>query len=315
MRAEIRLVPLALVEAPAWNDRIVAFDAGPDGEVYVTTAVGLRPERSGRGPAANTELRSPTHYRTVVVRDGRAVLGLTVPANGFAVDFVQPLPDGFLLAASRHYHGLERNARVVNRNGTPQREFPLGDGIASVQATAEGVIWTSSFDEGVYGDDPAGQSGLAAWDARGSCLYEYSPGIAGPIDDCYAMNVASGQEVWIFSYSGMELVRVRDRGVASVWRLGKGWGRVLAVDGEHLLFGATGRNEADSYHLFRIREGEAPVLLGALELLGPDGSRIIAERAAGRGDSLFILSRGGVYQVDVRAAVAAVDGAGGGAGG
>ena len=218
MTAEIRLDPLGFVGVPAWNERIVAFDAGPDGMVYVTTAVGLRPDRAGQGLAANTEFRSPTHFRILGLREGATVLDLTVPADGFDVDFVQPLPEGLLLAGSRAPGGSGVNARVLGLGGALLRELALGDGLASVQATAEGVVWTSFFDEGVYGDDPAGRSGLAAWDARGDRVYEYSPGISGPIDDCYAMNVISGRDVWIFAYSGMELVRVRDRAVASVCR-------------------------------------------------------------------------------------------------
>ncbi|WP_176444820.1 hypothetical protein [Paenibacillus herberti] len=41
------------------------------------------------------------------------------------------------------------------------REFLLGDGIQSVQVTDKGIIWTSYFDEGVFGnngwDKPIGE--------------------------------------------------------------------------------------------------------------------------------------------------------------
>ncbi len=44
------------------------------------------------------------------------------------------------------------NGRVFGPDGALRREFLLGDGIQDVQTTAEGDIWVSRFDEGVYGN-------------------------------------------------------------------------------------------------------------------------------------------------------------------
>jgi hypothetical protein len=74
------------------------------------------------------------------------------------------------------------------------REILLGGGIKGTQATASGVIWSSYFDEGIFGNygwhDPIGASGLVARDTTGDTLYQYAPTDAlDDMADCYAMNV------------------------------------------------------------------------------------------------------------------------------
>ena len=60
------------------------------------------------------------------------------------------------------------NAKVFDRSGNQIREFLLGDGIQNVYVTKGNKIWTSYFDEGVYGnygwEVPIGRNGLRAWD-------------------------------------------------------------------------------------------------------------------------------------------------------
>ena len=64
----------------------------------------------------------------------------------------------------------DKNGRIYTNKGKFVRDILLGDGIQTVQATSEGVIWTSYFDEGIFGnygwDNPLGSSGLVAWDAQ-----------------------------------------------------------------------------------------------------------------------------------------------------
>ncbi|WP_440117757.1 hypothetical protein [Paenibacillus sp. QZ-Y1] len=80
-------------------------------------------------------------------------------------------------------------------DGNTIREFLLGDGIQSVQVTKNGTIWTSYFDEGVFGNNgwsnPIGSQGLVAWDEHGNKLYEDH---AADIADCYALNVVNEEQ-------------------------------------------------------------------------------------------------------------------------
>jgi len=112
--------------------------------------------------------------------------------------------------------GRARTQRVVyDEDGLLVREFLLGDGIQDVQATEDGKIWVSYFDEGVYGNfgwgnpggpSPIGASGLIRFDRAGAIEWEFDPPAnVEPIDDCYALagivrtrwrGLAGGGEVW-----------------------------------------------------------------------------------------------------------------------
>ena len=79
-------------------------------------------------------------------------------------------------------------------------------GIEDVQVTESGIIWTSYFDEGVFGNrgwnDPIGKNGLVAWNGLGEKIYEFLPTTElGEICDCYALNVISDREVWLYYYT------------------------------------------------------------------------------------------------------------------
>jgi hypothetical protein len=121
---------------------------------------------------------------------------------------VQPLPKAeiLLVNARSWYRGAndyDLNTKVFSQDGTLKREFLLGDGIRDVQVTADGRIWTSYYDEGIFGnfgwEDPVGKNGLVLWDSSGQRLYEYMPSDALDwICDCYALNVVSDDEAWCY---------------------------------------------------------------------------------------------------------------------
>ena len=72
--------------------------------------------------------------------------------------------------------------------------------------TEENKIWTSYFDEGVYGnygwEVPIGRNGLRAWDSNGNEMYQYPNSEQNKyfIDDCYALNIVADEEVWFYFY-------------------------------------------------------------------------------------------------------------------
>ena len=109
-----------------------------------------------------------------------------------------------LVGARCTYYGNDQydlNAKVCDRDGKL-----LGDGIQSVQVTENGTIWTSYFDEGIFGNygwsDPIGSCGMLAWDEHGNKLYENH---AADIADCYALNVVNEDQVWFYYYTDFEL--------------------------------------------------------------------------------------------------------------
>ena len=87
--------------------------------------------------------------------EGEPTLNVFVENEPFEIHAVQPLFDALLLVCHRsRYRGpndFDRNGRVYSREGKVLDSILLGDGIESVQTTNHGVIWTSFFDEGVFG--------------------------------------------------------------------------------------------------------------------------------------------------------------------
>ena len=122
------------------------------------------------------------------------------------------------------------NAKVFARDGALKREFLLGDGIRDVQATTDGRIWVSYFDEGIFGGsvmgEPIGKPGLILWDRFGSRIFAYSPpqelGLYGQMTECYGLNAVSDKDAWCYyldmAPSGtFPLISIREGHVVSIW--------------------------------------------------------------------------------------------------
>jgi hypothetical protein len=302
--------------APVIGDgKLVAFNVGPDGVAYLVVALktlDYRIEQAGWASFAKTIPEQPQKYRVVGLSGSEPVLDVVIEGERFNIHDVQPLPDELLLVCARSYYkGLddfEKNGRVYNRDGRFAREILLGDGIQSVQVTPGGMIWTSYFDEGVFGNygwqSPVGASGLVAWDSAGNKLYEFQPNAGlDAICDCYALNVESEEDVWLYYYTEFPLVRLHHREIASVWKMPLGGSGAFAVSAGHALFRG-GYKDRDTYQLFALGKDGNPSLLAKVELRNENGSQLIADRVVGRAEVLHLLSDGYLYRVDVRTALA-----------
>ena len=126
---------------------------------------------------------------------------------------LQPLGENYLCVASRCAPD-EPNAHLFDKKGVAIASWHAGDGIEDVQISPDGKIWVSYFDEGVFGDMPLGAQGLNCFDARGERLFGYQtdivnlPDYAQGMADCYALNVASNRDTWLFYYTGFPLVNL-----------------------------------------------------------------------------------------------------------
>ena len=165
---------------------LVAFNVGPDGVVYLVVALkplDYRMKHPSGASFAKTVPEQPQAYRVVGLSGSQPILDIVIEGERFNIHHVQPLVDELLLVCARSYYkgpdDFEKNGRVYARNGKFVREILLGDGIKSVQTTEDGVIWTSYFDEGVFGNygwhNPVRAAGLVAWDAAGNKFYEFQP--------------------------------------------------------------------------------------------------------------------------------------------
>ncbi|MCY1043968.1 hypothetical protein OV208_21815 [Corallococcus sp. bb12-1] len=192
-----------------------------------------------------------------------------IPLPSALTDFheVQPLPGNEVLLVSPRcrYRSTqpERNARVYSREGTLVREMTLGDGIADVQATADGQVWVSYFDEGIFGNygwghgdaasRPIGEDGLVRFDVLGQRLSSDVKEAMGlhVMADCYALNVASEHETWFYSYTDFPLIRMRTGRVPTVWESPVRGAHAIVVSDTHVLFGG-GYEDSCQLQLFTL---------------------------------------------------------------
>ncbi len=292
-----------------WSDPL-ALGIGWDGAIYAAarrSAEDLTVSR-GLGIFPKSRLEQATDH--LVVRwEAGALRTLVVPEHAVVANYVQPFPGGIVLAAGRCYwrpEGAEHNAVAFDWTGRELARFTLGDGIADLRVTREGTMWTSYFDEGVFGNygwgdpgpPPIGASGLVGFSTRGEVGFTYDPEAArtDSVCDAYAMNVTADGDVWLYFYTDFPIVRLHD-GAYDVWKLGIGGGRALAVrDDRVLLFGdykhrALGR-------LVQLRTDGSATLEGEVLLVDDQGAPLEGALAYGAGDKLYFLKNRRVLVID-----------------
>lgn len=236
---------------------------------------------------------------------------------------VQPLPGGELLLVDGRCEyrdeaaPADRNAVVYSREGVATRELTLGDGIQDVQTTTDGRLWVSYFDEGVLGNgrwaavnpsvEPMGRSGLVLFDSRGRRLSEYDANAVGTdiIIDCYALNVASDDETWLYFYTDFPLVRLRAGSRPAAWRTPVAGASALAVGSTHVLFGGSysARSTFELFVLDGHRKSEL-IPAGSFVFVDSDGSRWQPNWMCGRGPWLYGGEGTRAFRIDLDTLVA-----------
>jgi hypothetical protein len=231
------------------GDVVAVWSAAQDLDAVTATTVssaGARfPDpRAPRPLAARITVHTPDLVAVISIRE-LALAHVTV----------QPMPGNrFLVVAARsrwRRDGPDRNAVLCAAHGQVISEHVLGDGIAHVLATSTGQVWAGYFDEGIFGNygwgkpgtaEPVGASGIVEFSSGLEPMWHH-PGIAagpwGPVDDCYALNVAD-QCTWACYDAGFPVVRIRD-GTLTGWHNDITGVRALAAGGSRAaLFGGYG---------------------------------------------------------------------------
>jgi hypothetical protein len=177
----------------------------------------------GRPPfafAADEERRhwyatTPTAHH-IVHFDGEQPTKITVPNSmgSKLISFGQRLGENWLLV-----EGRGGGAHFYNQNGLHLKSINLGDAINDVQSTADGLIWVSYFDEGIFGGG-IGANGLVCFDSDGKDIFRYAELAEKQhlphVDDCYALNV-SPEFTWLSYYSDFPLVELKDLRLTQSW--------------------------------------------------------------------------------------------------
>lgn len=309
----LQLSPIAELTPYLSEGELVALNVGPDLQIYAVIALNeldYRYESSG-GSFAKIKAESPQSYRVIAFKDGNVALDLRIINEEFNVHDIQPLPNHeLLLVCSRSYYNgpedFDKNGRVYSSDGKLAREILLGDGIQSVQTTSNGVIWTSFFDEGVFGNygwnNPVGASGLVAWDSSGNKLYEYQPtdGLDS-ICDCYALNVESDASTWVYYYTEFPLVHLRNQQIVEHWQVPIAGSNAFAVSQGMVLFSGD-YNQRDTYHLLELGPNGSTNEVSTINLIDPENQPFVAESVFGRFNALYLFRNSRVYRFDIELA-------------
>jgi hypothetical protein len=309
MKRISRLSPILSLAPFIRGGALVAFNVGSEGTIYLVVALQPLDYRESELIASfpKTISAQPQTYRVVGLAGKEIVLDVIIEREPFNIYDVQPLRDELLLVCVRsQYRGpgdFDRNGRVYKRDGTFARDILLGDGIQSVQTTSAGVVWTSYFDEGVFGNfgwqRPVGECGLVAWSSGGEKLYEFEAGeTLDAICDCYALNVETDNDVWLYYYTEFPLVHLRDRKIVESWLMPVSGSNAFAISGNHALFRG-GYKDRDTLHLFRLGNDGDVTPVADIELQTEKGDALSASHVVGRADSIHFISGDSLYRVDV----------------
>lgn len=276
--------------------RLVELSIGPHSDPIALCVE--KPEgRAESGGAAFPKRRddSPNHFH-VCHRISGVTSVVDLPDTLKDYHDVQPLgTDQLLVVRARARSNSDLNAHVYGWDGELVGSFHAGDGIEDVQTTPDGRIWVSYFDEGVFGGLELGPQGAVCLDRSGASLLKFHQ-LMGPssgISDCYAMNVASDSEVWLYYYTDFPLVRIRDGHFDREWKgLSVTGARAFAVDGERALF-AGNYKRLDGLFLVSL----VGIHVEELEPVDADGERIAFVRAFGRGSRLYLATEQDLFTV------------------
>lgn len=277
------------------DKEVQSFSLGYDGKLYVLTTYSKDnvQYRTANGLYPRLHTDNP-HDFVVYVATYSNIEMYVIPQQTWNYWFIQPLlNDELLLVCGRSKQSYkakqEENASVFSLDGQYLRSFTIGDGIADMQTTSIGEIWTSYFDEGVSWSDTS--TGLLRWDAIGTPLYNYTPiEELGDIFDCYAMNVDSDDVAWFHYYHQFPIVKIKDNMIVDYWLTPTSSHHHLCVWNNHVLLNGGMRDK--SYQLWELKSNHGVKYVNTYEIL-PIGYK------ATRGSSVVIFNNNKFYRFGI----------------
>ncbi|RDI41065.1 hypothetical protein [Falsibacillus pallidus] len=246
------------------------------------------------------------NYSIFHVTEG-GVEEIIFPPAKKSFSYAQPLGDYWLLVSPRVNSDRMHNGFIYDKNSNLINSFNMGDGISDVQTSKNGDIWTSYFDEGVFGKS-IGKSGLLCFDSEGTPLFDFAKFTQNPtnntipfIDDCYAMNVCSNNTIYLYYYLDFPLLALHNKTDFELFNqkqmneppiVGS---HAFSIWKEHILF-AHGYMDKGQIHHYSLQTGAVHSYLPVNEI----NEVIHYEFAVGRKHRLFLVSKKDVYLVDIR---------------
>jgi hypothetical protein len=303
-KVEIQLNSLNDVREDLQGYTIIDSSLGPKNEICILAVQKIPELIDGMFPPVKT--KEKIHYRVIIhSQDGKRIINLNNQRWNY--HFVQPIDESniLLVCARSHYYEsgkFDLNAKVFDNYGNQIREFLLGDGIQNVYVTKENAIWTSYFDEGVYGnygwENPIGSNGLRAWDSNGNGKYQYPNSDKYFIDDCYALNVVADEEVWFYFYLDFCLARYY-KGQIEYFKPDIAGSDGFILYDNYVLFRGE-YDKHDNYLLYRFSNSNNLDRKCLLSFTDEQGKTIKADRISCRGSLILVTVGTQVYLADLK---------------
>lgn len=257
---------------------IISVNIGADRQIYVLACP----------PAPPYGTFTPKDY-TILQTNGTYIARYDITSSDWFA-WVQPLPDNeFLLAGRYAYSGP--NGKVFSIEGEFKREFILGYDIGHVQTTGDGHIWTSYQDTGVAANQNLLEESFcviaANWDKFGNKVYAHLAFL-----HCYAMNVTSNSDMWLYYHSGFLLVHLRNHKIVNKWQGPIRGSHHVAIWQDYVLFCGSYENRSLCY-LYQLHSDQQLTHIADYEIYQED------DWVQTRGSQIIVLRGTELYRVDL----------------
>lgn len=287
---------------------IVSISIGADNGYYILAVNSVLPRIDGMFP--QTQTTTFQNYKVIILKWDN-VFTVNIDNQEWNYHFVQPVGNDrvLLVCARSKYYGQNKydlNGKIFDLNGVVVNELLLGDGIQDIKVTVKNIIWTSYFDEGVFGnygwDNPIGACGLRAWNKEGESVFSYNNLGDNFICDCYAINVVNDNEVWFYYYDEFLLGKINDNQIEYYDPKLSGADGFLIYDRYVLFRGGYGKQ--DEYHLLEFIKGDKLKKNKVITFVDENGEVITANDIDCRGPRLLLRVGTKLYTVDLKDVVA-----------
>ena len=278
---------------------VTCFSPGPDGSLYALVCTG-EPEQNW------IKRNRSCDWRVLTFHPNGWSSEIFIQNQQDNFDLVQPLRDGFLLGTRRCKYAGDAtvgNGCLFDNGGQLLGRILLGDGNADLQTTTTDEIWVSYSDEGIYGNlgwrKPIGKPGLLRFDVEGKICFRFG-GVAGlgPIDDCYALNVVSERETWLYYYSDFPIIQISDDCVVQHWASPVEGSSGFAVWRESVVM--QDGYETNDWRLVDVSGADAVAEDEAITFRTPEGVTLDAKFARPRGSAIWFLVGEDIYRFDLK---------------
>jgi hypothetical protein len=283
--------------------KIVSISIGANNGYYIL-AIDNVPERIN-GMFVQIQTSTLHNYKVIIVQWDN-VYTLNIDNQKWNYHYVQPIGDDkvILACARSKYYGRNKydlNGKIFDLNGTLIKEILLGDGMQDMKVTDKDVIWTSYFDEGVFGNygwnNPVGAYGLRAWNQDGEAVYIHNNSDDNFICDCYALNVVNDNEVWFYYYCDFLLGKITGGKIDYYDPKISGADGFLIYD-RYVLFRG-GYNNQNEYQLLHFVKDGKLSKERIITFTDEDDKVIVAENYDCSGSKLLLTVSSKLYYIDL----------------